>query len=90
MIFEWDDRKEALNIQKHGVDFWEAQTVFFDPLAKQFLDAHPNESRFILIGNSSRPRTLLIVFSEFFEGRIRIISARLPTKNERRIYEEGI
>jgi len=30
LIFEWDDKKSASNIRKHGVSFEEAQTVFFD------------------------------------------------------------
>jgi hypothetical protein len=29
--FEWDARKAALNLSKHGVDFAEAMTVFGDP-----------------------------------------------------------
>jgi uncharacterized DUF497 family protein len=30
--FEWDSDKEPSNIEKHGVDFTEAATVFGDPL----------------------------------------------------------
>jgi uncharacterized DUF497 family protein len=30
MIFEWDDAKAALNIEKHGISFYEAATVFAD------------------------------------------------------------
>ena len=90
VIFDWDDRKEEENIKKHGVDFWEAQTVFFDPLAKQFADAHPTHERFILIGHSARPQFLLVVFAEKHGEEIRIISARKPTAKERQKYEEGI
>jgi hypothetical protein len=36
MEFEWDDRKAAYNLQKHGVAFSEASTVFYDPLAITF------------------------------------------------------
>lgn len=75
VVFDWDDRKEAANIRKHGVGFWEAQTVFHDPLAKQFLDPHPTEERFVLTGQSARARLIL---------------ARKPTTKERRAYEEGI
>ena len=32
MEFEWDPEKEQSNIDKHGVDFSEAATVFGDPL----------------------------------------------------------
>ena len=89
MIFDWDDNKEEKNIKKHGVGFWEAQTVFFDPLAKQFADDH-GEERFILIGQSGQSRLLLVVYAEKHEGTIRIISARQPTNTERKKYEEGI
>ncbi len=90
MIFDWDDRKEEANIKKHGVDFWEAQTVFFDPLAKAFTDSHPTAERFILIGQSARSRLLLVVFAEKDGDQVRIISARKPTSKERQKYEEGI
>ncbi len=89
MIFDWDDNKEEINIKKHLVNFWEAQTVFFDPLAKQFADGQ-SEGRFILIGQSAKPRMLLVVYAEKHEGIIRIISARKPTNVERKKYEEGI
>ena len=36
--FEWDSRKAAANLSKHGVQFEEALTVFGDPLAKIFDD----------------------------------------------------
>ena len=90
MIFDWDDRKEEDNIRKHGVDFWEAQTVFNDPLAKQFADTYPTGERFILIGLSARTRLLLVVFAEKAGNVIRIISARRPTPKEKEDYEEGI
>jgi uncharacterized DUF497 family protein len=90
MIFEWDDRKEEANTKKHGVDFWEAQTVFLDPLGRQFADTHPTDERFLLIGKSARSRLLLIVFVERSGDVIRIISARKPTSLERKKYEEGI
>ena len=36
--FEWDDIKEKLNIQKHGIDFQSASFVFLDPLRLEFYD----------------------------------------------------
>lgn len=38
LIFEWDDTKNKTNVQKHGVSFEEAQTVFFDDNAIEFDD----------------------------------------------------
>ncbi|MBI4478687.1 MAG: BrnT family toxin [Acidobacteria bacterium] len=46
------------------------------------------ESRFITIGRSAPGRTLVVVHSEAGEA-IRIISARIATRRERRKYEEG-
>jgi uncharacterized protein len=90
VIFDWDDRKEVANIQKHGVDFWEAQTVFFDPLMQSYADPGHGEDRFILIGQSARPRLLLVVYAESVGELVRIISAREPTAAERRAYEERV
>lgn len=90
MIFDWDDQKEQINIRKHGVDFWEAQTVFNDPLGREFIDPAQAEERFILIGTSARSRLLLVVYAEKNGDVIRIISSRRPTAKEKKIYEEGI
>jgi len=38
MQFEWDENKNQLNQQKHGVAFEEAQKVFDDPLQISKLD----------------------------------------------------
>jgi len=43
MRFEWDSKKAAANLKKHGVSFQEAATVFGDPLAITFQD--PDHSR---------------------------------------------
>ena len=90
MELEWDEEKNALNVQKHGVSFEEAATVFGDPLSDTFDDPDHSaeENRFITTGTSEKGR-LLIVSHTDREGRIRIISARELTKQERRSYEEG-
>ena len=36
--FEWDIHKALLNIEKHGVSFEEAATVFGDPLSLTIMD----------------------------------------------------
>lgn len=46
-----------------------------------------NEERFTLLGQSTRNRLLVVVHTER-EGKIRLISARLATANERKTYEE--
>lgn len=91
LAFEWHDRKAQTNLQKHGVDFIEATTVFSDPLARIFVDdgEAADAGREIIIGNSSRRRLLLVCFSEIQKERVRIISARVATKREKRDYEEN-
>lgn len=90
--FEWDKDKAASNLEKHGVSFDEASTVFDDPLAYIFDDEDHSdaEHREIIIGHSSQSRLLLTCFVERRENIIRIFSARLATKKERHDYEENI
>ena len=89
MKFEWDPQKAARNLEKHGVTFQEASTVFRDPLSATAHDPDHSfsELRFVTIGLSKQGRLLTISHSEHVE-RIRLISARPATKQERRIYEE--
>lgn len=85
MDFEWDDSKEELNRKKHGVEFAEAETVFADLHSLEILDDNNDEERWVRLGRSSLSRLLVIVYCHRL-GRIRIISARLATKNEKRKY----
>ena len=89
--FEWDDDKAVSNIEKHGVRFEEAQTVFYNLLAYIFDDeAHSvDEVREIIIGHSILNRLLLVSFTERAPSLIRIISARPASKREREDYEES-
>jgi uncharacterized DUF497 family protein len=90
MEFEWDEGKAASNESKHGVAFTEAMTVFGDPLSLTGYDPDHSdgEDRFITMGLSVDGR-LLIVSHTDREERIRIISARVATKAERKDYENG-
>ena len=90
MVYEWNAAKAKANIQKHGVSFDEAATVFLDPLAFTFADPDHSggEAREITIGYTTRHRVVFV--SHCHRGdRIRIISARNVTRRERRQYEEG-
>ena len=89
VAFEWDAEKAAANAQKHGVRFEEAATAFADPLSITIPDPEHSvgEQRYILIGRSLVSRLLVVVHLE--RGvRVRLISARLATRRERRAYEE--
>lgn len=89
--FEWNANKATFNLNKHGVSFDEATTVFDDPLAVIFDDSNHSslERREIIIGHSINERLLLVCFSERVEDMIRIFSARPLTKRERKDYEEN-
>lgn len=90
IVFEWDGRKAAANVRKHGVSFEEAATVFSDPLSLSIPDPDhsEDEERFLLVGTSFRGDLLVVAHSERGD-RIRVISARVATTRERRAYEES-
>lgn len=90
MQFEWNSEKATQNIKKHGVPFDEATTVFNDPLSITFPDPDHSffEERYVIIGLSSKNRLLIVAHTDRAE-KVRIISAREATRNERRFYAEG-
>jgi uncharacterized DUF497 family protein len=87
MQFEWDRAKNRANLAKHGVDFADAVAVFEDDLALTRPDPEArNEPRFVTIGVDGFGRQLVVVFTER-GSRVRLISARVATKQERKFYE---
>jgi uncharacterized DUF497 family protein len=91
--FEWNKEKEIANIRKHGIEFNEAQTVFYDENAIEFYDEEHSlkEVRYLIMGVSSRLRILLTsycVIEKADEDIIRIISSRKATKMEQKVYFE--
>jgi hypothetical protein len=90
MDFEWDPKKADRNKRKHGIPFQEGTSIFGDPLAITFADPDhsEHEERYITFGRSTQNR-LLVVSHADCENKTRIISARLMTRKERKIYEEG-
>jgi len=91
LTFTWDRRKASSNEHKHGVSFSEATSAFGDPLSVTIPDPDHSigERRFVLMGRSELGRLLAVVHTERAE-MIRIISARLSTRRERRAYEEDV
>lgn len=89
MQFEWDENKAESNLEKHGVSFEEAETVFGDYLARIFDDEEHSigERRNGIIGHSTNNRLLIVSFTERPDDIIRLISAREATPKERRKYE---
>lgn len=85
MRFEWDEEKNAINKKKHGISFETAAYVFRDENCIEMYDFEHSteEDRYIAIGRVGE--VLFVVFTERKEN-IRLISARLATDAERRLY----
>ncbi|WP_107670463.1 BrnT family toxin [Cyanothece sp. BG0011] len=90
MQFEWDKNKAKQNLSKHGVSFEEAKTIFDDPLYIDFYDPDhsENEERYLIVGQSNQRRILILSYTER-GNKIRLISAREVTPQERKAYEQG-
>lgn len=89
--FEWDDRKAEANVVDHeGVTFFEAASVFADPLSIIVDDNEHSieEPRFPTIGRSDQERILIVSYTERAVA-IRIVSARKAKPKEIRAYEHG-
>ena len=87
LIFEWDINKAKINLLKHGVSFEEACTLFADPRSITIDDPMHSvtEKRSITIGLSIKQNLLVIVHTDRI-GKIRIISARLASRKEKKQY----
>ena len=88
--FEWASQKAGANLQKHGVSFEEAKSVFYDENAKLISDPDhsEDEDRFVLLGISHSLRIILVCHCYRSEGNvIRIISARKATSKESKAYK---
>lgn len=84
--FEWDEDKNAQNIEKHGIDFNFAKRVFDDEdKIEEYDDFHSTykEERYRVVGMVDND-VLFVVETELESGRIRIISARYAE----RMYQE--
>ena len=88
MNFEWDEEKNKENVRKHGFDFADAWEIFELPVLSA-LDTREDygENRLIGIG-FLREHIVVIVFVEYEESIIRIISLRKALKYERKRFEE--
>lgn len=94
LFFDWDENKNQKNIEKHGISFQEASSVFFDNNAVAFDDPDHSfdEERFLMIGiietRSQHLKSLrgIVSYCELEDDHIRIISARKATKREEEQY----
>ena len=69
MRFEWDQKKAASNVRKHGVPFHEAATMFGGPLAITFDDPDhsENEQRHLTFGLSLKGRLIVVSHTRTWE-----------------------
>jgi uncharacterized protein len=92
--FEWGSAKAIANRSKHGVDFERAAEIFRDPLAVTIPDDEHGETevRWITMGRDMSGRYIVVVHTyqqlTDLSARIRLISARWPTRAEVRVYED--
>jgi len=88
--FVWDAAKALANLHKHRVSFLEAVTAFEDSLSLTVPDPEHSsgEARYLLIG-MTRAGRLVVVLHTDRGSRLRLISARLPTRRERECNEKG-
>jgi uncharacterized DUF497 family protein len=91
-VLEWDEEKESINLEKHGISFEEAAACFDDPDVYMYHDiSHSGEEdRYIAIAKSSQDKVLTMVFTvrrdPHGEKIYRIISARPASRKEREYY----
>ena len=89
ILFEWDPKKAEENILNHGIEFETACEAFFDPFVCTLEEeVHRNEVRETLIGMTLSWKILYVVFTIRRGDAFRLISARVATAQERRIYED--
>ena len=87
-IFEWDSEKSAINLRKHGLDFYAATEVFRDERAviRHDVSHSAEEERFKIVGCVRGFRIAAIIFTDR-KNITRIISARKATSAEEHDYE---
>lgn len=84
---EWDTEKAEANFAKHGVRFADAVSALGDEMAVTIRDPYSEEEeRWITLGMDTVARLLVVIYTWRGE-KIRLISARTATPNERRQYE---
>lgn len=88
MKYEWDARKNEINIAKHGIDFADAPRIFQMPVLTDIDDRFEyGEERWVGLGLLDG-RVVNVVYTELDEDTRRIISARKALQHERKHYEQ--
>jgi uncharacterized protein len=87
--FEWDSKKESLNVRKHGIDFTTASDIWLGAIMERIDDRHAYGEVRIIATGVAETRHLVVVYTWRGEKR-RIISARRANARESAYYEEEI
>ena len=87
MEFEFDERKSAGNLRKHGIDFLTAQWPWEDPRLIEVSAQTVDEPRQLIIGKIAGKHWSAVI--TYRSEVIRIISVRRSRKNEVLLYEES-
>lgn len=87
MDLEWDPKKAAANLRRHGIDFADAATALHDEFAITVVDDDLGEDRYVTVGVDALGRIVVVVFT-WRASRIRLVSARRANAGERSRYEE--
>ncbi|MGA1199283.1 MAG: BrnT family toxin [Candidatus Latescibacterota bacterium] len=86
MLFEWDEAKNQSNIDKHGIHFSDAKEIFKLPVCQFVNDQAYGETRILAIGLLDHIE--ITVIYTIRDEKIRLISARRASQNERRKYQD--
>ena len=87
---EWDSRKAAENLCKHGVDFADAVIALEDENALTIEDIDHDEQRFKTLGMGPDVSILYVIYIYREDDRVRIISARKADRSEIKQYCRGL
>jgi uncharacterized DUF497 family protein len=85
MEFEFDANKSLLNEKKHGINFINAQKLWYNVDRIEIPTKYIDEQRNILIGKIDEA-----IWSAIFtyrDKKVRLISVRRARDNEKEIYE---
>ena len=83
--FEFNEKKSLLNLEKHGIDFVDAQELWNDANLLEIPAKTTDEQRFLVIGLIKGKHWSGVIT---YRGKhIRIISVRRSRKEEVSIYE---
>ena len=87
MEFEWDEGKRQTNIDKHGIDFVVAIRIFDGFYVRQENDGRDDGEKRSVITGALDGAVITVVYTER-EIRLRLVSARPASREERWVYNE--